>query len=70
MKFEDILRQEREMEEILLSERDPVTKVKNIMALGIDEDEAYEIVEKYQIGQMQPLYYERLEFEEDEPEAE
>lgn len=67
-RFEDILQRERDMEQILLSEQDPVSKVKKIMGLGVDEEEAHEIVERYQIGQMAPVYYERLEFdEEDEP---
>lgn len=67
-RFDEVLKREREMEEILLSSQDPVSKVKNIMGLGVEEEEAHEMVERYQIGQMAPVYYERLEFEaEDEP---
>lgn len=63
--FEDIVRRERAIEEILLSDREPVSKVQEIMTLGIAEDEANDLVERYQIGQMAPVYYERLEFGED-----
>jgi hypothetical protein len=50
---------------VLLSERDPVTKVQQIMRLGLEEEEANELVARYQIGQLTPVYYERLAFEEE-----
>lgn len=56
---------EKKLEEILLSDLDPVTKVKQITGLGFDEDDAEEVVRRYQIGQHAPVYYEQLEFEDD-----
>lgn len=55
--------QERRLEEILMSGADPVTKVRGIMGLGFAEEVADEIVERYEIGQRAPVYYERLSFE-------
>lgn len=55
--------QERRLEEILMSRTDPVTKVRHIMGLGFTEEAADEIVERYELGQRAPVYYERLEFE-------
>jgi hypothetical protein len=50
--------QERRLEEILMSGADPVTKVRHIMGLGFAEE-----VERYELGQRAPVYYERLDFE-------
>jgi hypothetical protein len=55
--------QERRLEEILMSGADPVTKVRHIMGLGFAEEVADEIVERYELGQRAPVYYERLDFE-------
>ncbi|MBW3538446.1 hypothetical protein KY386_03050 [Candidatus Parcubacteria bacterium] len=69
--YDDIdqeLKQEKKIEETLLSDRDPVTKVRQMMRLGLDEDEANELVARFQIGQMAPVYYERLEFDYEEDE--
>jgi hypothetical protein len=63
--YAEKLEQERKIEEVLLSERDPVTKVQQIMRLGLEEEEANELVARYQIGQLTPVYYERLAFEEE-----
>jgi hypothetical protein len=63
--YAEKLEQERNIEEVLLSERDPVSKVQEIMHLGLEEEEANELVSRYQIGQMSPVYYERLNFEDD-----
>ncbi len=63
--FAEKLEQERKIEEVLLSQRDPVTKVQQIMKLGLEEEEANELVARYQIGQMTPVYYERLTFEDE-----
>jgi hypothetical protein len=64
--WRDVMVDKEEVEEILLSSLDPVSKVRRIMALGVEEEEANELVERYQIGQMTPVYYERLNFDEDE----
>ena len=57
--------QERRLEEILNSGADPVTKVRHIIGLGFTEEIADEIVERYELGQHAPVYYERLDFEPD-----
>lgn len=64
--FHEALRKEKDLEKVLVSGLDPVTKVQRIMDLGVEEDEANDMVEKYQLGQMAPVYYERLNFDEDE----
>lgn len=48
------------VEDILASKHDPITKVRQMMALGIGEEVAEDIVERYQLGQQIPVYYERL----------
>lgn len=59
--------QERRLEEILMSSIDPVSKVRQIMGLGFSEEAADDIVERYQTGQQAPVYYERLDFDDEEP---
>jgi hypothetical protein len=54
---------EREIEQILVSSMDPISKVKRLMALGLEEDEAEEMVDNYQLGLAAPTYYERLDFD-------
>lgn len=61
--FNADLRRERAIEEILLSNALATTKVKQIQSLGVDEDEAEVLVSQYQAGQMAPVYYERLDFD-------
>lgn len=63
--FDSEIWKEKKLEEVLLSDMDPVTKVKRITGLGFDEDDAEEVVRRYQVGQKMPVYYEQLEFEED-----
>lgn len=58
--------EKEDIEAILMSSLDPVSKVRRIMALGVEEEEANDMVERYQIGQMTPVYYERLRFDEEE----
>lgn len=62
------MEREELVEQVLLSSLDPVSKVRRIIALGLDEEEASDLVERYQIGQMTPVYYERLHFDENDPE--
>lgn len=57
---------EKRLEDVLYSDTDPVSKVQQIVDLGYDEEVASEIVERYQIGQHTPVYYERLDFEDEE----
>lgn len=57
---------EKRLEDVLYSDADPVSKVQQIIDLGYDEEVASEIVERYQIGQHTPVYYERLEFEDEQ----
>ncbi len=64
--FESEIWREKKLEEVLLSDSDPVTKVKQITGLGFDEDDAEEVVRRYQVGQKMPVYYEQLEFSDDD----
>lgn len=50
----------RAVEDVLSRDDDPITKVQSIVDLGIDEELATDIVERYQIGQQAVVYYERL----------
>ncbi len=51
---------ERALQEILFLDVDPVMKVQQIINLGFDDETATDIVERYQIGQQAPVYYEQL----------
>lgn len=54
---------EQREEDILMSNQDPLTKVQNLIDIGYDEEDATELVNRMQTGQLDPLvYYERLEF--------
>lgn len=48
---------------ILTSDVDALSKVRQLVHLGMDEEDADELVERYQIGQMAPVYYERIDFD-------
>ena len=52
---------ERKIEQILNSNDVPIGKVQRLMSLGLEEEEADEIVGTYQIGQVAPVYYEQLQ---------
>ncbi len=67
--FASDLERERQIEEVLMSQRDAVTKVRRLVKLGVEEEEADEIVGRYQTGQMSPVYYERLEHFDEEDDA-
>lgn len=54
------IQSERLLEEVLFSDADPVLKVQRLINIGFDEEVANDIVERYQIGQNAPVYYERL----------
>lgn len=57
---------QRRLEDVLYSDNDALTKVVQIMQLGYDEEVASEMVERYQVGQYAPVYYERLDFDQEE----
>jgi hypothetical protein len=59
--FTDRLMREREIEGILLSEDTPLNKVQRIMHLGVEEETAEFLVDRHQIGQATPVYYEMLD---------
>lgn len=50
----------RQVEEILFGDADPIAKVQDLVDLGFDEEAASDIVERYQIGQADIVYYEQL----------
>jgi hypothetical protein len=58
-----VFERERLEEEVLVSNLDPITKVQRLIDMGYDEENAHELVERYQIGALQPVYYERLELD-------
>ena len=60
----DYRHQEQRLDEILFAKTDALTKVRQIMKLGFDEEVADEIVERHQTGSQAPVYYERLDFAE------
>lgn len=64
MSENDVLWQERRLEEILYSSADPLKKVQHIIKLGFEPEAADQIVERHQIGLQTPMvYYERLDFD-------
>ncbi len=54
------------VEQILTANKDALSKVRELVHLGMDEEDADDMVEQYQIGQSQPVYYERLDFDYEE----
>lgn len=59
--FTDRLGKERAIEGVLGSEDSPINKVQRIIHLGVDEEAADFLVERHQIGQSMPVYYETLD---------
>ena len=55
--------QETRIDEILESNIDDVSKVRQIMHLGFEGEVADEIVERHQLGTVAPVYYETLVFD-------
>jgi len=62
--------QERRLDEVLYTDLDPVSKVQQIIRLGFSEDTANDLVERHQLGLNNMVYYERLDFIEDDDEEE
>jgi hypothetical protein len=58
--FIDESERQRRVDELLFADIEPVAKVRRIMRLGLDEDEATSLVSRQQSGQGVPVYYERL----------
>lgn len=50
----------RDVEAILWRDDDPISKVQQLVDLGMTEEDADDIVERYQIGQSAVVYYEQL----------
>jgi hypothetical protein len=48
------------VEGILAEDTAPVLKLRFLMALGLDEEEAELLVDRHQSGSKQPIYYEEL----------
>lgn len=63
--FKGALKREQAIETVLLGNDEATVKVKRLRNLGVEEETAEEMVNNYQIGQMAPVYYERLEFDDD-----
>lgn len=51
---------EAELASILKTDSDPLSKVRQIMRLGFEEEVADDMVERYLLGQPAPVYYEQL----------
>ncbi len=59
-------RQRQEVQTILDANLAPMVKVQKLVHAGYDEDAAERLVEKHGFGQYAPVYYERLDFGEDD----
>ncbi len=62
MSNNDMLWQERRLEEILFSNSDDVSKTQQIVRLGFEPETADALVERHQQGTQAPVYYESLLF--------
>lgn len=51
---------QRKIEEVLWRDEDPIKKVQQLVDLGLPEEVADTLVERYQIGQSSVVYYEQL----------
>jgi hypothetical protein len=60
MELENERETQRQVEEILLTDEDPIAKVQDLVDIGFEEETANDIVERYQIGQSSVIYYEQL----------
>ena len=70
MSDRDIAWQERRLDEVLYTDLDPVSKVQQIIRLGFSEDTANDLVERHQLGLNNLVYYERLDFIDDDDDNE
>ena len=68
MSEQDAMWQERRLEEILDSNADAASKSQQIIRLGFDPEVADELVERRQLGDRMPVYYESLQPENFYPE--
>lgn len=50
----------RLIDQVLGLDVDPITKVQQLVDMGLDEEASARIVERYQIGQQSVVYYEQL----------
>lgn len=60
MEFSNQPGSRKAIDEVLMLDEDPVTKVQQIIDLGFEEEVANAAVERYQIGQQSAVYYEQL----------
>ncbi len=51
---------QRQIEAVLWRDEDPIKKVQQLIDLGLPEEVADSLVERYQIGQSNVVYYEQL----------
>ena len=68
MSKNDIAWQEQRLDELLYADLDPVTKVQMIVDLGFSEETANSLVERHQLGLQNTVYYESLDFVDDDDE--
>jgi len=52
--------QQHELAKVLASPANLIAKVQAVMRLGFSEEVADDLVERHQLGQRLPVYYERL----------
>jgi hypothetical protein len=55
--------EEDKVEAILDSNKDALSKVRELVKLGMEEEQADYVVGQRQMGQDLPVYYERLDFD-------
>jgi hypothetical protein len=60
MSERDAAWQERRLEEILYSNADAASKAQQIIRLGFEAEVADELVERHQLADQTPIYYETL----------
>jgi hypothetical protein len=66
MSKHDTVWQEQRLEELLYTDLDPVSKVQKIVSLGLSEEAANSLVERHQLGLQNAVYYESLDFIDDD----
>jgi hypothetical protein len=60
---------ENDISRILGSKKRPFAKIDLLVKTGMDEVDADELMEQYEMGQNVPVYYERLDFDRDDDKA-
>ena len=57
---QQLAEQDQLIEQIVMSDDEPVAKVQKLIRLGLDEEDATDIVSSYQLGQASAVYYEHI----------